>query len=327
MKNGSKALICAFALLAGCPSNNTGTDGGPPPGTDTGPGTDAPVATGCLGSDGLPCLTIGSASANMPANMACSPTEPAAGTASSRTLRLVSFGTSTTPIPNGAFEVWTNNAVGTDCAASSDCMALMSGGDGTVSVTLDDSFYAYLVPQNAMAMTYRAIGYNRTAEASGTNDVVAIPSALFMTAIGLIRSGFMADPADGILTGDVSDCDGEAVRGATIRIFDSAGAEIDMSDTGALTPGLAYRRDGVLPSASLTTTDYSGGYAAGNLPILADPRVAVVAYGTTTEGGARDIIGCEEVVIGTNAITILSFGPYRSDYGTGNLCLDHAPTP
>ncbi len=326
MKNGLVNVICAMALLSGCPTETTpGTDSGPS-GTDTGPvGTDAPP-TGCTDSTGLPCLAVGSATANMPADMACTPSEPAAGTASDRTLRLVSFGTSTTPIPNGAFEIWPGNAVGATCTAP-DCVALMSGTDSTVTTSLDDGYFAYRVPQNGAAMTYTAIGYNRSPEASGNTDIVTIPSSLFMTAIGLIRSGFMADPADGILTGDVTDCDGEAVRGATIRIFDSAGAEIDMSDTGALTPGLAYRRDGVLPSASLTTTDYSGGYAAGNLPILADPRVAVVAYGTTEMGGTRDIIGCEEVVIGTNAITILSFGPYRSDYPAGNLCLMHAPTP
>jgi hypothetical protein len=307
-------ITCAAALLAGCPTEMT-----VPP--------DAPTICAQCGSDGLPILTVGSTADPMPANMDC-PTraEPPAGTASTRTFRLISRGTSTADIPNGDFEIWPSNAVGGDCAAAgAECIALTSGADALVTASLEGDFYAYRVPQNSAAMTYTAIGYNFSPDGDGENEITTIPVAIFSAAITLIRSGMMADPADGILTGDVTDCDGEGMRGVTVRLFDSAGAEI-VDGTGPLDPGHAYRANGSLPSRMLPTTDYSGGYASGNLPIIAaDPRIAVVAYGTAAPGGEREIIGCEEVTIGTNAITILSFGPYRSDYAAGNLCLAHAP--
>ena len=328
MKNGLLNVICAIALLSGCPAA-VATDAGPLPGTDSGPVADTgPPDAGpaACGADGLPCLTVGTASMNMPADMACTRSEPAPGTASSRTLRLVARGTGIAPIMNGAFEIWPGNAVGATCTAPA-CVMLTSGAtDGTVTTSLDDGYFAYHVPQNASAMTYRAIGYNRTASAGATTDIIATPSAIFMAAIGGIRMGFMADPVDAILLGDVSDCDGEEMRGVTVRMFAADGTEImNPATVGPLDPGLAYRNAGVFPRADMTTTDYSGGYAAGNIPILADPRVAVVAYGTTTMGGTRGIIACEEVVVGANAMTFLSFGPYRSDYPVGNLCLMHAP--
>ncbi len=34
----------------------------------------------------------------------------------------------------------------------------------------------------------------------------------------------------------------------------------------------------------------------------------------------------DDYSLGTNAITILSFGPHRSHNPPGNLCLMHAPT-
>lgn len=318
MKNGLLVLTCAMALLTGCPSDPAPTDAG----------SDAGGVCAQCGSDGLPILTVGPAAAPVPANLDC-PTraEPAPGTASPRTFRLISRGTATADIPNGDFEIWPTNSVGADCAAAgTDCIALTSGADATVMGTIEGDFYAYRVPENSTAMTYQAIGYNFFPDGDGENEITTIPVAIFRAAISLIRPGMMADPADGILTGDVTDCDGEGMRGVTIRLFDSTGAEI-VDGTGATDPGHAYRRGGSLPDtlARLPTTDDSGGYAAGNLPILTDPRIAVVAYGAAAPGGDRVIIGCEQVTIGTNAITILSFGPYRSDYEAGNLCEDHAP--
>jgi hypothetical protein len=63
MKNGLVNVICAMALLSGCPTSTPmGTDSGPV-GPDTGPvGGDA-GPPGCTGSDGLPCLAVGSATA------------------------------------------------------------------------------------------------------------------------------------------------------------------------------------------------------------------------------------------------------------------------
>lgn len=69
---------------------------------------------------------------------------------------------------------------------------------------------------------------------------------------------------------------------------------------------------------------------AGNIPIGGPgptARFAVVAYGATTMDGTRDVIACEELAMGANAITLLGMGLYRTDYPAGSLCLDHAPAP
>lgn len=292
------------------------------------PPLDAPAlpdaGPSCLGADGLPCLTVGSAAANMPADVACTPAEPAPGTVSPRRLRLVAVGPTRTLLADADFEVWPGNVVRAPSCAPPECVALRTDATGVATADLDAGFFAYVVPQNAVWMTYRAIGYNRTAGAIGETDLAVLPSATGSTC-PFTGCPFMADPADSILRGTVSDCRGARMRGATIALFDSTGAAIDLESGEPFGPWLAYLHDGVLLSSSLTTTDYSGALQASNIPILTDPRVAVVAYGTAEEGGLRRVVACEEVVMGPNAITFLDFGPYRSDYAPGSLCLDHAP--
>lgn len=289
-------------------------------GTDTGTGTvdtggtpvDAP-ATGCTGTDGLPCLTINRGN---PPDMACTPTAPT-GAARDVSFRLVKRGLTTTPIA-GPFEVWTTNVLGTDCAGSADCLELTAGADGMVNGSIPADWYAYRVPVNAGAMTFATVGYNRPSETASANDVTAIDASIFATAIGLIRMGISRDMADGIVIGDMADCDGEGLNGTTVRFFRNNGTE-EMLGTAATDMGLAYRAGGALPNPMLRSTDDSGGYAAANVP-LGDGLINVVTYGTLTAGGAREPIGCEVVSLGAGVVTILSLGPLRSDYEAGSYC-------
>lgn len=306
-------LGCVLVLGA-CGGGSGGTDAPAP--VDSPVASDAPGA--CTGSDGLPCLAIEGGDENL----VCDSTAPS-GADRDINFRLVSRGTSTRAIA-GTFEVWTNNAIGTDCATDANCIALTAGADGMAMGTVPGNWYAYRAAANAGAMTFETVGYNRPPSAAGgTDDITAIDATIFNTAIMLIRSGLTRDMADAILLGDQSDCDGEGMSGVTVRFFTSDGTELT-SGTGPTDMGVAYRAGGALPSSRLTTTDTSGGYAAANVPV-GDGTVYVVTYGTTENGGARGVIGCESVSVSPGAITIISLGPARSDYAAGSLCETMVP--
>lgn len=291
------------------------TDAGTDTGTveDTSMPIDAP--TGCVGTDGLPCLGINRA--RDPANMACTPTAPT-GADRAITFNLIKRGATSAPIA-GDFEIWTNNTLGATCAGDSNCILLTAAADGNVMGTVPGSWYAYRVPQNAAAGTFPTVGYNRAPSAAGgTDTVTAIEVAILTTALGGIRMGISRDLADGIILGDMADCDGEGLAGVTTRLFRNDGTEV-APGTAATDMGLAYRAGGVFPVATLRTTDESGGYAAANVP-LGDGIINIVTYGTLAAGGDREVIGCEQVSVGMGVVTILSLGPLRSDYPAGSYC-------
>lgn len=301
-------------MLAAC-GGDGGTDSGTP--LDTPGGTDTPSgedAGGGCGTDGLDCLETETGAPDF----TCTPTAPT-GEDRTITFRLVSRGTSTTPFM-GSFEVWTNNSIGADCAAAAtDCQAFTTAADGTVMGTVPGNWYAYRAAASATARTFETVGYNRQpAAAGGTDDITAIDTTIFNVAITSIRTGLTRDTADAILIGDMADCMGDGLAGVTVRFFDSAGTEL-LSGTGPTDMGVAYRVGGALPSARLRTTDTSGGYAAANVPV-GDGTVNVVTYGTMMMGGAREVIGCEQVSVSAGAITVLSLGPSRSDYTAGSFC-------
>jgi len=317
------AMNCALALTLVACGDDPGTDAGTDTNvevTDTGGvEVDAPVATGC-GTDGLRCLTIGTDHMGTP-NMACLGQETAPmGDDREISFNLVKRGTATTDIA-GPFEIWTSNVIGASCAAASaDCIAVDEVTGGNAMATVSGGWYAYRAAANAAANTFATVGYNRPpAAAGGTDTITTIDAGVFSAAINLIRMGLARDIEDGILLGDAADCDGASLEGVTVRIFNNAGTEL-APGTEPNDMGLAYRSDGALPAPRFTTTDESGGYAAANVPIPADDLVNVVTYGTLAEGEARRVIGCEQVSVAANVVTILSLGPSRMDYPVGSVC-------
>jgi hypothetical protein len=313
------ALSCVLSVgasgLVACGGTTT-MDAGTDTGTemvDTG-GTPVDAPSAC-GTDGLPCLAINRT--RDPANMACTPTAPT-GADRAITFNLIKRGASSAAIA-GDFEIWTNNTLGATCAGDSNCVALTAAADGNVMGTVPGSWYAYRVPQNAAAGTFPTVGYNRApAAAGGTDTITALEVAILTTALGGIRMGISRDLADGIILGDMADCDGEGLAGVTTRLFRNDGTEV-APGTAATDMGLAYRAGGVFPVATLRTTDESGGYAAANVP-LGDGIINIVTYGTLAAGGDREVIGCEQVSVGMGVVTILSLGPLRSDYPAGSYC-------
>jgi hypothetical protein len=318
------AMNCALALtLVACGGDDPEVDAGTDTGgevTDTGGvEVDAPVAAGC-GTDGLRCLTIGADHMGTP-NMACLGQETAPmGDDREISFNLIKRGLSSTDI-TGPVEIWTNNIIGADCAAAGDdCFVLDETMAANAMGTVSGGWYAYSADANATANTFATVGYNRPpAAAGGTDTITTIDAAVFASAINLIRSGLARDVEDGILLGDAADCDGEALEGVTSKIFDNTGTEL-APGTAPNDMGLAYRSDGALPNPSFLTTDESGGYAAANIPIPSDGIVNVVIYGTLEEGGDRQVIGCEQVSVAPNVVTILSLGPSRMDYPAGSVC-------
>lgn len=318
------AMNCALALsLVACGDPDPDTDAGTDTGgemTDTGGvETDAPVASGC-GTDGLRCLTIGNDHMGTP-NMACLGSETApAGDDREISFNLVKRGLSTVNI-TGPFELWHTNVIGASCAAAgADCEVIDETEAANAMATVGGSWYAYRAAANATANTFATVGYNRPpAEAGGTDTITTIDAAVFASAINLIRSGLARDVEDGILLGDAADCDGAALEGVTSKLFGNDGVEI-APGTQPNDMGLAYRSDGALPNPAFLTTDESGGYAAANVPIPSDGLVNVVIYGTLAEGEDRRVIGCEQVSVEPNVVTILSLGPSRSDYPAGSFC-------
>ncbi len=306
----------ALVLLAGCGSNsNPGTDAGTP---DLGQ-VDANLPMTCVGEDGTtPCVVTGSVSEPIEADLTClGARRELAGDVAERTLQLTAFGATLTPIANGTFEVWPTNVVGTDCGSAAGCVTLTSDAVGLATTSLDWSYFAYHVPANAAAATVETFGYNwLPANVGEISDVQATTVALRDTAIPLVRAGFTLDASKGIVAGAVFDCQYHYLHGVTLRVA-VAGSYVDFAGTGATDAGLAYRADALLPDLSLRTSDFSGAFAAANLPT---GMARVEAYGVRTMGSSVTLLGCEEVSLHAGAVTIVNVGPLRNDYPVGNGC-------
>lgn len=295
-------VACAIVVLAGCDNGTTTADSGPV-------GTDAQVAM-------LPLATT----AEGPADFTCLGTEtmPAPGEAVDFMAHLYDFQSGpTSAVPSIGVDIFPDNLVVPGCTGT--CTTLMSNATGDLTINAPtNGWFAYRIAAGTgtgPTTPVLTIGYNRTAPGAG--GTITLPSVSSQT-IGFIPSLYrrMRLPGTGIVTGNVSDCGGDTVEGAILRVF--------RGDTEVL-PGPAQTDffigyfNGSVPAATRRFTDPGGIYAAANIDPTDDP-VRVEIYAVIAEGAEPTLVACEEVRMFPDAVTIISVGPVRNDYPAGSGC-------
>ncbi len=311
------SLGCVLALaglgLWGCGPSNPDTDAGPDMtdggGTDSGPvaGGD-PVGFGPM---------IGMLTA---ADYSCR----GMGTAPDDTGAEVAFTGAVTDFFNGmpveglTVNFFPDNAPTADCTGS--CISGTSSAMGEVAV-MDNggSWYAYRI-QSGSGMVAGApsdyievVQFNEPAPlAPGSETMNAVSASTQNTILTLLA--VMVDSGTATLTGLLTDCGGEAIANANIRVFDSGG-EIVLG-TGRRGPRAFYfgpSGSSSIPMSAQRQTNIDGLYGATNIPIPTDGRLRVELWGTTTDGGTPEMLGCEEVEAIADGLTAINVGPARMD--------------
>ncbi|MEZ4335809.1 MAG: hypothetical protein R3B82_04190 [Sandaracinaceae bacterium] len=309
-------LALAGLGLWGC-DGTTETDAGVTPLTDGGGGgTDAGPMTGGDPVGFGPMLTSLTA-----ADFSCrgSVTAPAdTGTEVSFTGVVTDFFNGM-PVEGLTVQFFRDNTPTAACDGT--CAESTSSATGEVTVTDNEgSWYGYRIVAGSGAQAgaprdyIEVVQINEAAPGTGGSETLnAVQDSTRNTIITLL--GVMAEPGTGTITGLLSDCNGESIANATIRLFDSSG-EIALG-SGRSGPRAIYVNGDSFPAAMQTSTHIDGLYGAANIPIPADGRVRVEIWGSLTAGGASEMLGCESVNVIEDGITIINVGPARSDGPTG----------
>jgi hypothetical protein len=156
--------------------------------------------------------------------------------------------------------------------------------------------------------------------ADGTETVTAIGSV----AANLVANGLNREltPDSSAVSGSVTDCDGASVANVNIRMFRGTteicpgGCPAD--DTSM--PRITGLSDSTIPARSPDGLTRYAGRFAGLIP-AAGGAVRIEAYGSLTEGEAPVLLGCEEVLVEGNTVTIAVIPPLRNDYPAGHGCM------
>ena len=318
-KSGAARLGLTLGLilaLAGCDNTPAETDAGPGA-TDSGPPAAAPLL-GVPMEDGDGNL-IDDLTMLEPIDLSCrgSRTAPAAGAAASYDLVATDFFSGST-VEGLTVNFYPDNVPTADCTGT--CVSGTTNADGVFNVTATaDSWYAYSVAagsgthEEAPADYVAATQINEPGPADGGEaalNVVRQTTVDLITGILLINQ----DPANAILTGQVQDCAGRNITNARVRVFNSDG-EVTLAATGRTEPREFYFGGTASPTPMRGETDtfVNGLYGAGNIPVTGDGQARVEIWGTVTEGGAPEMIGCERVDLNAGGITILNINPTRAD--------------
>jgi hypothetical protein len=210
-------------------------------------------------------------------------------------------------------EIWGTNVIGTTCAAP-DCMMVTTDAMGTVDFSAPaGAWYAYRLP--ASAGTAQVLAYNRPFPTAGGSEeqVTAFSMGTISTVSALLRRMFSATA--GAASGTVQDCMGRGVMNARIRLF-VGGTEVVGGMPSETTTARITGLEGTAPTSSGLTG--SGGTFVGANAQPGNYRVEV--YGTMTEGGDAELIGCEQGMLVGGGITVFTVGPLRADYPAGSEC-------
>jgi hypothetical protein len=186
------------------------------------------------------------------------------------------------------------------------------------------SWYAYRVfarmGPTAGTTVVDSVQYNEEAPAASGGSVEG--NAVAQQTLNLIPAvlGFTREPGRALVAGEVQDCAGNPMYGATIRMYDGD-AEIPEGELNA-DPHYRFFNGDSSPDAAQMWTNSDGLYAAANIPPpAAGGLVRIEAWGRRTEADTVPVrLGCEAARMLVDGVTIVNIGPERSDYPAGHPC-------
>jgi hypothetical protein len=318
---GRVAVRFALGWVAGCGDDammaidaDPGVDAGPGDASPSDGGADAGRdAGGCVGADGLPCLTVAGGAA---ADFDCEPVQPAPGAPVPITIQVRNHLT-TAFAPGLAFEIFPDNYITDGCTGT--CIAATADGSGEAVLDLPGSWFAFRIPGSGTGGSAVAVstGYRVLREGETLKGVNFVTRDELEGIAAMARPGGSLAPGSNLILAGILDCAERPVAGATARIFVD-GVEI-ADGPGSSDPYIAYL-EGLMAAPDATTTDAAGFFALGNLPVSGSATARVEVYGTRTGGGSRELVACEEARIEEDGYTTRPIRPLRTDYPAGHGC-------
>ncbi|MCA9668989.1 MAG: hypothetical protein KC503_25515 [Myxococcales bacterium] len=266
-------------------------------------------------------LTVEGTSGREPADLTCigQRTRPsAAGNDVTLQLPVISFGQRDAqgkPVTVTAAEVhvFSDNQIGadTDCSSGSCQKATLDSASGTFRFTVKDkAWFSYRVvaASSAGPPIITTLEHNVAPPQQGDSEwfnVILVP----------VLDGFVAASkttrvaGSAVLAGRLVDCQGRAVSGAELRLYDAAGARVDAAGSARV---VYFNDAGTAPDAARVDTNADGRYAAANIAI-ASGRYRVELWGRRDDKTASERVACEEVELFADAMTNLRARPLRKD--------------
>ncbi|MGE0788896.1 MAG: hypothetical protein AB7S26_24700 [Sandaracinaceae bacterium] len=323
----SLAVILSLGLaggaLVGCDDGSPVTDAGPRTdggggGTDGGGGgTDSGVPTGPAVGKGTDVMALN------PATYACNGTEmaPTPGADISWNAVAADFATEG-PVEGLDIQFYPDNAVAVDGTCGGTCQMVTSGAGGVAQVMSPTSgWYGYRIAGGSGMLNgiptdfLTVMQFNEEAPdmAGGMRGLTAI-SATIRDSIVLLL-GTSANPDRTTVVGTIEDCDGDPIANVDVRIFGSAG-EVLTARSGADDREFYFNGGAggsTVPAQNRRSTNIDGLYGLANLAVPGDNTYRVEAWGSLTENGPQELLGCESIQVAANSVTIINLGPVRSD--------------
>lgn len=303
-------LVLALGL-AGCDDDGTGD-------TDAGPGGDTDAGPGEMGG---PAIGIGDDPATlMPADYSCTPTAPAGGADVTFNVSATVFGGDGEAGVGLNVQFYPDNMVDVGGACAGSCITGATDASGLLEVTAPaGGWYGYRIEAGTGAVEgldtefITVIQYNEAApDAAGDVDMNAIPASLRDQIVLLL--GTSAVPGTATITGTAADCGGNAVVNANVRVFDSNGrVDIGFDADG---PREFYFNGDSFPAGVQRRTNTDGLFGIANLPVVAG-GYRVEIWGSTVADAAPELLGCEQIEVAADGVTIINVGPTRSDGPSG----------
>lgn len=290
-------LVLALGL-AGCDDGEPEVDAGPPQ-PEVGFGADVDMLTA--------------------ADYTCTPTAPAGGADVTFNVAAVVFGSE--DVAAGLdIQFYPDNMVDVGGACAGGCIAGTTDMTGMVEVTAPaGGWYGYRIAAGTGQVNgldedfITVIQYNEAApDAAGMEVMNAIPVSLRDQIVLLL--GTAAQPGTATITGTAADCGGNSIANANVRVFDDNGmVDIGFDATG---PREFYFNGDAFPAGAQRRTNIDGLFGVANLPIPASGGYRVEVWGST-DGGPQTMLGCEEIEVAADGVTIINVGPTRTDGPSG----------
>lgn len=332
-----KKLLCIAALgasvgLVGCGDDGTPTvDSGTPPTPDAsadGSVVDAAPDGGTALPD-LPPAQGGQPDPDDPDGIAIDPTtavdsdyscidtavQPAGGDDVSFDIRIEEFRDGNI-VEGLCVKFWANNGFDTeDCDPSTD---FVTDVDGVITVTAPSSswYTIRIFPQPGPTPSLEIVGslqVNEPAPAASGGSVEG--NSVNRATLRLIPTvlGFPQAPGTGLVAGTVWDCVEDPTYGTFVRLYAADGSEI-LEGEEAADPHLRYFDGDDFPKDGQPWTHTDGLFAAANIPVGTPGELIMVeVWGRLTPGGEPRVIGCEQVPIVGDTVSLANIGAVRSD--------------